>query len=93
VPAADLETLQPEVRGHEPHIALTDGSTGLTIIERIVAGAPEHLKPGGYLLVEIGFGQHEPVDRLFDRTVWNSVEFLPDLQGIPRMVAARINGT
>jgi release factor glutamine methyltransferase len=93
VPAADIETLQPEVRDHEPHIALTDGSTGLSIIERIVVGAPEHLKPGGYLLMEIGFGQHEMVDRLFDRTVWNSVEFLPDLQGIPRMVAARINGT
>lgn len=90
VPLADFETLQPEVRDHEPHIALTDNSTGLSIIERIARGAPLHLIPDGYLLMEIGFGQHEKVDRLFDRDVWSSVEFLPDLQGIPRIVAAQI---
>lgn len=91
VPLADIATLQPEVRDHEPHVALTDGSSGLSIIERIVAGAPEYLKPQGHLLIEIGFGQHERVDSLFDRGIWTHVEFLADLQGIPRIVTAQIN--
>lgn len=91
VASADVETLQPEVRDHEPHIALTDGSDGLSIIERIVIGAPERLDAGGHLLVEIGFGQHEEVSRLFDQDTWRSVEFLPDLQGILRTVVARID--
>lgn len=90
VPAADLESLQPEVRDHEPHIALTDGANGLSIIERIIRDAPGYLAPAGALLVEIGFGQHEAVEDLLDRTVWRSVDLLPDLQGIPRVLDARI---
>ena len=93
VPAADIDTLQPEVRDHEPHVALTDGSTGLSIIERIVSGAPQHLKANGSLLVEIGFGQSEKVVQLFERGRWASVEVLPDLQGIPRIVVAQIDRT
>lgn len=91
VPLADIATLQPEVRDHEPHVALTGGSSGLSIIKRIVAGAPEYLKPQGHLLIEIGFGQHERVDSLFDRGIWTHVKFLADLQGIPRIVTAQIN--
>ena len=93
VPRADIETLQPEVREHEPHLALTDGSNGLSIIERIVAGAPDYLIPNGYLLMEIGFGQHEAVEHLFDRNVWKEVEIIPDLQKIPRIVTAQIDRT
>lgn len=90
VPIADIETLQPEVRDHEPHQALTDGSTGLSIIEKIVAGAPDHLVPSGYLLMEIGFGQSEAVEELFDRSIWSTVETIPDLQSIPRIVKAQL---
>ena len=90
VPLGDMQTLQPEVRDHEPHVALTDGSTGLSIIERIVTGAANYLVPGGYLLIEIGFGQNEVVKQLFDTTVWATVDILPDLQSIPRIVTAQI---
>ena len=89
VPIADIETLQPEVRDHEPHQALTDGSTGLSIIEKIVAGAPDHLVPSGYLLMEIGFGQSAAVEALFDTNIWQTVETIPDLQSIPRIVKAQ----
>ena len=91
VPAADLSGLQPEVRDHEPHLALSDGSTGVSIIERIIAGAPRHLTPGGSLLMEIGFSQASAVEAMFDSGVWQSVRIEPDLQGIPRMVVAELH--
>jgi release factor glutamine methyltransferase len=90
VPLGDIATLQPEVRDHEPHQALTDGSNGLSIIEKIVAGSPEHLAPDGYLLMEIGFGQSEAVETLFDPAIWPRVDIIPDLQGIPRIVIAQL---
>lgn len=90
VPLDEYAKLQPEVRDHDPRTAVTDGSTGLTIIERIVAGSPEHLKPGGRLLIEIGFGQSELVDSLIDRNLWQTADFIPDLQAIPRTLDAKL---
>jgi len=88
VPLGDLEHLQPEVRDFEPHSALTDGGSGLSIIERIVADSPERLHSGGRLLLEIGFGQAERVREMFRNDLWRSVYFLADLQQIPRTVVA-----
>lgn len=90
VPLADLETLQPEVRDHEPHLALTDNSNGLSIIEGIVAESPEHLKPGGWLLIEIGYGQRDQVASMFDRRRWAAARFIDDLQKIPRTLEAKL---
>lgn len=90
VPVAQYDGLQPEVRDHDPRVALTDGSTGLTIIERIVIEAPRFLRGGGRLLIEIGYGQHEAVRTLFGPVRWSSVCFLHDLQGIPRTVDAEL---
>jgi release factor glutamine methyltransferase len=91
VPHGDFESLQPEVRDFEPHIALTDGSNGLSIIEKIVSGSPRFLRSGGELLMEIGFGQSEAVRGIFDRQIWHEVEFLDDLQSIPRIVHASLS--
>ncbi|MGD9589064.1 MAG: peptide chain release factor N(5)-glutamine methyltransferase [Pyrinomonadaceae bacterium] len=88
VPTNDLEGLQPDVRLYEPHIALTAGADGLAIIRSIVEDAPNHLTPGGRLLLEIGFGQAEAVMGLFDPARWTSATLHPDLQGIPRVVEA-----
>lgn len=90
VPTEDFETLQAEVRDFEPHIALTDGKNGLSIIEKIIIDAPNFLKPDCYLLMEIGFNQSNKVREMFDLQIWRAVEFLPDLQGIPRMVKAHL---
>lgn len=92
VPVSDMATLQQEVGRFEPRAALTDGSDGLSIIRRIVHRSPEFLFSGGWLLLEIGFGQHERVAALFDADCWQSVDLLPDLQGIPRTVVARLSG-
>jgi release factor glutamine methyltransferase len=89
IPKAEYDLLQPEVRDFEPAAALTDGGTGLSIIEKMVLEAPKYLKPGGFLLMEIGFGQAEKVARMFASPIWQSSEILPDLQSIPRIVKAR----
>ena len=86
----DLDELQREVREHEPRVALTPGGDGLAVIRRLVAEAPEFLKPGGHLLVEIGFGQHERVAALIDPAVWTLLDIHRDLQGIPRTAALRL---
>jgi release factor glutamine methyltransferase len=91
IPEKDMARVQAEVRGFEPLVALTDGADGLSIIERIVAGAPRFLSGAGFLLMEIGDTQAAAVKAMFDAQIWREIEIVPDLQGIPRMVRARIN--
>ena len=91
VAESDIEGLQKEVREHEPRVALTPGGDGLSVIRRLVAVAPQFLKPGGHLLMEIGFNQHEQVAALVDPRVWTLLDIHRDLQGIPRTVALRLN--
>ena len=93
VPVEDFATLQAEVRDFEPKIALTDGKDGLTIIEKIIREAPRFLKPNCFLLMEIGFDQSNRVREMFDMKIWQTIEFLPDLQGIPRMLKAQIKAS
>ena len=85
----DLAGLQREVREHEPRVALTPGGDGLSVIRRLLAEAPQFLKPGGHLLLEIGFNQHEQVAALIDPRTWALLDIHKDLQGIPRPVALR----
>lgn len=86
VAAAVVAGLQREVRDHEPLIALSPGPDGLSIIRRLLDDSPAFLKPGGYMLMEIGFDQGEAVQELIDKTVWRLLEIRPDLQSIPRIV-------
>ena len=90
MPAVDINGLQPEVRDFEPHLALTDDLDGLSIIRRIVEGSPRFLKSRGHLVMEIGFNQSPAVVKMFDRSRWTAPELAPDLQGIPRIVSARL---
>ena len=92
VPASDIDGLQAEVRDFEPVIALTDGGDGLSVIRRIVEQAPNFLSTNGHLLMEIGFDQSERVSKLFSPDVWERPELFPDLQGIPRLVKAKLLG-
>lgn len=84
VPAGDVPGLQPEVRDHEPEIALTPGATGLELTERILEAAPRLVESGGSILLEIGFSQSGLVRHLAERHGW-SAEFRDDLAGIPRV--------
>jgi release factor glutamine methyltransferase len=87
VPNALREGLQREVRYWEPHVALFAGDSGFEIYDRIVEEAPRVLRPGGWLIMELGFGCADIVSRLL--VAWHDVRVEPDLAGIPRVIAAR----
>jgi len=82
--------LQPEVRDHEPSVALFGGFDGLGLITRLVAEAPSRLRSGGYLVFEFGLGQDVEIEGLLtaapDLTL---VDLRRDLQGIARTAVAR----
>lgn len=85
----ELSSLEPEVRDFEPREALTDGDDGLSLIRQIVAAAPDYLRSGGGLFMEIGFGQSERVSELFAADErWIGVTFEKDLSGIERTAVA-----
>ena len=86
VPEAVGASLPREVRDHEPLVALSAGPDGLSMIRRLLADAPAFLKPGGHMLMEIGFDQGEAVRALVDTHVWRLLEVQPVLQCIPRIV-------
>ena len=81
------EILEPQVRDYEPATALYAGTNGLDIYERLIPQAHAALKPGGWLLMEIGHGQREALAALLKD--WNEVSFVDDLQGIPRVACAK----
>lgn len=82
--------LQPEVRDHEPPVALFGGVDGLTLVTRLVAGAPGRLRSGGYLIFEFGLGQEVDVEGLLERSPeLRIVGLRRDLQGIARTAIAR----
>jgi release factor glutamine methyltransferase len=88
VPLKHREGLQREVRDWEPHVALFAGETGYEMYDRIVADAPRVLSPGGWLVMELGFGCADRVAGLLSS--WRDLRIEPDLAGIPRVIAARI---
>jgi len=87
VPLTQKEGLQREVRDWEPHVALFAGETGFEIYDRIATEAPRVVRPGGWLILELGFGSLDHVTLLFAN--WRDVRISPDLAGIPRVLAAR----
>lgn len=90
VRAGDRRGLQPEVREHEPAVALFGGADGVDIVARIVAQAPPRLKPGGYLIFEFGFGQDMAVEQLISGAGGlTMIGLRRDLQGIARTAIAQ----
>ncbi len=87
VPNADASTLHPQVRDHEPAQALFAGPSGLELYARLIPQAFALLKPTGLLALEFGFGQRDALAAFL--IPWHQVEFLPDLQAIPRIALAR----
>lgn len=75
---------------HEPQMALTDGADGLECIRRIVAAAPAHLNPGGWLLFEHGYDQGEASRNLLTAAGFKAASTFPDLAGIDRVSGAHL---
>jgi release factor glutamine methyltransferase len=84
---ADADKVQKQVREFEPKLAVFSGHEGLDIYRRLIPQAFEHLRPGGWFVAEIGYSEEEKVRALL--TGWADIQITADLQGIPRVVAAR----
>jgi release factor glutamine methyltransferase len=85
----EADELAREVRDHEPHAALFGGPTGVEIYARLVEQAGSRLRPGGSLILELGYNSLENVRAIFDaRLGWRNVAITLDLAGIARVLAA-----
>lgn len=87
IPSGMIAGLQPEVRDHDPHLALDGGIDGLAAYRSIAEGAAPLLAPGGLLAVEIGAGQAEAVAAIFAECGFEPVERVRDLAGQERVIA------
>jgi release factor glutamine methyltransferase len=84
----EADSVQRQVREFEPRIAVFSGQEGMDIYRRLIPEARKVLKPGGWFVAEIGFSAAGKVQELL--TGWADVQVTADLQGIPRVIAARM---
>ena len=91
--SGDIAGLVPEVRDHEPRLALDGGRDGLQFYRRILARAADFLRPDGFLVLEVGDGQAEAVGSLLGSSApFETVETRADLNGTVRVLVGRITG-
>ncbi len=83
---ADIDGLMPEVKDHDPMLALDGGEDGLIFYRRIIEGAHEHLVKGGDLLLEIGCDQAEDVMKIMEQNGFIEVKCIKDFAGNDRVV-------
>jgi release factor glutamine methyltransferase len=91
IPHDDIAQLEPGVRDYEPHLALDGGKDGFAVFDRLIAGAPQYLNPGGYLIVEIGSPQEAPArQRIEAHGGYELAKTVYDGSGHPRVLKARL---
>ncbi|MBQ2405395.1 MAG: peptide chain release factor N(5)-glutamine methyltransferase [Lachnospiraceae bacterium] len=90
IESAVIETLMPEVKDHEPMLALDGKEDGLFFYRKIVDKAPEYIRKGGKLLFEIGYNQGEAVRQLMLDKGFTKVEVIKDFAGLDRVVCGNI---
>ena len=89
IPSRVIEGLAPEVRDHEPRIALDGSDDGLTFYRILAEEARNHLAEGGSIYMEIGYDQSEAMEGLFRSGGYRDVRTFQDLAGQDRVVRAR----
>jgi release factor glutamine methyltransferase len=85
----EMDEVAPELRDHEPRMALTDEGDGLSAYREIAALAGSYLTSQGRVICEFGSTQGADVRAIFEAEGWGDVRLLPDLDGRPRVVVAR----
>ncbi|GAC1373874.1 MAG: peptide chain release factor N(5)-glutamine methyltransferase [Polyangiales bacterium] len=83
----EIPTLQPDIKDHEPRLALDGGADGLDLVRRIVLATPAWLRPGGALAMEVGAGQADAVRTLLVDAGFDDVRASRDYGGIDRVVS------
>ena len=89
IPTGVIETLEPEVRLYEPKEALDGGADGLDVYRKLFPQSVQCLNNKGFIAVEIGAGQAAQVSNIAKDAGLRSIEVVPDLAGIERIVIAR----
>jgi len=84
---SEKDTVEAQVRKFEPQIAVFAGETGIEVFAKLIPQALKVLSPGGWLVMELAFSSYDRVRQLLLN--WSDLRFSNDLQGIPRVVAAR----
>lgn len=86
---AEMETLMPEVKDHDPHLALYGGKDGLDFYRKITKEAKQYLKDGGFLMMEIGAGQGDAVRELLQINGYQEIDVIRDLNDLDRVALGR----
>ena len=89
IPTKEYTVLMPEVKGHEPRMALTDEGDGYRFYIQISKEAPGHLKSGGYLAFEVGHDQAPKVKELMEENDFENVVVVRDYHNIERIVIGK----
>lgn len=91
---SDLETLSADIRLYEPLDALDGGPDGLAAIRPVLEQGPASMRPGGWLLMEIGHDQGRTVQALAKGTkVYENISILRDVNGLDRLFRARVQSS
>jgi release factor glutamine methyltransferase len=85
----EWQELPAHIKNHEPKGALLAGERGSEILEQIIRRSPQYLKPGGSILLEIGFGQQAEVNRLLRQSGFQNIRFFEDYSRIPRVAVGQ----
>lgn len=85
----EYDGLMPEIKDHEPELALKAGPDGLDVYKRLIKDAKSFLKPDGVLLLEIGSGQAAAVASLLKESGFEDIEVIKDYAGLDRVAIAR----
>lgn len=86
IPSEVIEGLMPEVKEHEPRLALDGEADGLSFYRKIINEAPDYLNPDGRIYFEIGAEQGEDLTRLMNERGFSKVKVHKDLAGLDRIV-------
>lgn len=87
---AEIERLEPEVRDHDPRLALDGGADGLEAYRAIAALLPRLIAPEGHAVIELGEGQADDVRVIFERAGLVVPRIAPDIESRPRALVARL---
>jgi release factor glutamine methyltransferase len=88
IPTSVIRSLDPEVRDHDPRIALDGGSDGLVFYRRLAKELPGRLSRGGSIYLEIGFDEGKTVPAILEKAGFSHIRVVKDIPGLDRVVCA-----
>ena len=91
ISSGKLDKMPAEIAQHEPQLAFNGGPFGLSIVGKLLTEAPQYLKPGGWLVFEVGLGQGEPLQKRLSRNPdYKDVKVMQDAEGNIRVLALQV---